>query len=1466
MSQPWEDSKYVWGLTDCGDLIILDKPLNELTDEDREKIDSIIIDGDGNLFHSDDGTYKAVPSIGSIILTYDANPVNFILLNNESIIRINELYRGSQATFVYLNIGGYYIPLEVSYNASQLIFNYEQTVISSPITRVAEPTYNKLKVLIALNTISTPYTIDAYEFKNVKTFDLVTDGNGGKALYDNGEYVETYTKEQTDDAIANAVGGGLDNVYTKQETDDKIAEAVEDAVMYDANNDVQLRNNIVLNNDANLFGKTLQGGQVNLIQCSRFTDLNHPIVDIGSTTAHITFNSYDRPNVQLFGESGNNEHEMAFLADIEEVDERLTQSIITESETRANADQALQDQITQNKSEFDEFQTTVNQTFITVNGAIGDVNDRVDVLDGRVTVNESDIASLRDAVTNAEHFRGYYQTNAEITALPDPTNGDFAWSAESGTIWIYNGTTWLDSGDPIPDQTVSPSDSLPLIDGTASAGTSNEYSRGDHRHPTDTTRAAAADLDNYLLLAGNSQTTPMTGSIWLGTQNKVYLSDSGNSFLGYDTGDTGSLVLRGNGSNGIDLQSDLGTIKANGQRVIVNGNNVNPTVIQSGFSRLSMAAGTTAIEGSNIGIESTGSLGLHSTDNITIVSEIGKAYYGSSVLEGNEIARISNINQLQDQIDALSPEFGNYVKNTGDSMSGDLEFTSGADIVLGYSSEQTSSIYAIDDNGTAYNVFQLRTNVPTTPTPIDQLDLGNIGTQFNANSMFVPTVDIPVTGYPIDEQYNYSLPSTKYRFVLDRWLRDNYSNNAEIAGQYYTQEQVNTLLGLKVDTSYLTSNYYDKTEVDAKFSDIDLTQFYTKEQSDIRYILNGSNPGNVYVNTASGRFFYNGNTDSFEVATKGDIATAIAGIDLSLYYTSAEVDALLADKADVTDLSLYIPKAGGEFTGNVTFNNGYQAQFGSQSNRIRYDASTGNQYLEIYGGNTGGINMRTTTGTVKINGVQIATIDDIQVYTAGEGIDITNNVISATAPVVTIADSDLVLTFDQSGLKANIDANLNGTVLSLTGKDNVVIKAIDFAPIISGVVDGSVTDGILTLVLANGTEIPIDVSDLLSVYTATGYIDLDSNNNFTLDYDLLKDSLLGDGFINNLSNYYTSAQVDTLLSAKANTADVYSKTESDNLLSDKANSDDVYTKTESDAELESKANIADVYTQSQVNNLLNEYYTKVDADANFVTLGTSQTISGTKTFVGTTGFTNGLYTGASVTDGTTGVNLQSNGNAILTGELPQLVFRASNATSGTAYIRNTGSQLIISASAGVGVSNDLYSNNRLITGENGVQLGSAGVDISGVNPFVSFKFNNATNTTSQIVETASGVLNVPGTLQMQGSTVAKIEQTPQYGEIRTITSISGGAISGNNVYDVRYTYTGGTGTVNFSGFIINKDGREHMLSIINNGSGTLTVNFANLDTGSYQWDDDTVEIPSGRIAEISMRRIGIKNCLRVVGV
>lgn len=58
----------------------------------------------------------------------------------------------------------------------------------------------------------------------------------------------------------------------------------------------------------------------------------------------------------------------------------------------------------------------------------------------------------------------------------------------------------------------SPSSSAPLMDGTASAGTSDEYARGDHVHPTDTSRQAALSVETGSLTRGSAASSLGTNS------------------------------------------------------------------------------------------------------------------------------------------------------------------------------------------------------------------------------------------------------------------------------------------------------------------------------------------------------------------------------------------------------------------------------------------------------------------------------------------------------------------------------------------------------------------------------------------------------------------------------------------------------------------------------------------------------------------------------------------------------------------------------------------------------------------------------------------------------------------------------------------------------------------------------------------------------------------------------------------
>ena len=118
-------------------------------------------------------------------------------------------------------------------------------------------------------------------------------------------------------------------------------------------------------------------------------------------------------------------------------------------------------------------------------------------IDEQTEIIKSDVEGLQKQIKEEAHFRGYLSTNAKIQAL-EATPNDFAYSAESGTKWIYDEVDgWKDTGIAVPDQLTPASNATPLMDGEATSGTSEEYARSDHRHPTDTTRVSVIDFNAF---------------------------------------------------------------------------------------------------------------------------------------------------------------------------------------------------------------------------------------------------------------------------------------------------------------------------------------------------------------------------------------------------------------------------------------------------------------------------------------------------------------------------------------------------------------------------------------------------------------------------------------------------------------------------------------------------------------------------------------------------------------------------------------------------------------------------------------------------------------------------------------------------------------------------------------------------------------------------------------------------------
>lgn len=119
----------------------------------------------------------------------------------------------------------------------------------------------------------------------------------------------------------------------------------------------------------------------------------------------------------------------------------------------------------------------------------------------------------------------------------------------SGQFLKYNGTTWV-AGD-VPEGSAA-SSTTPKMDGTASTGSENAFARGDHVHPTDTSRQAKITASGILkgngsgtvtaATAGTDYQTPLTfdGTYNASTNKAATVSTVTNAINALDGGTIGT--------------------------------------------------------------------------------------------------------------------------------------------------------------------------------------------------------------------------------------------------------------------------------------------------------------------------------------------------------------------------------------------------------------------------------------------------------------------------------------------------------------------------------------------------------------------------------------------------------------------------------------------------------------------------------------------------------------------------------------------------------------------------------------------------------------------------------------------------------------------------------------------------------------------------------------------------------------
>ena len=209
-----------------------------------------------------------------------------------------------------------------------------------------------------------------------------------------------------------------------------------------------------------------------------------------------------------------------------------TQTIATMNSSitqNTNDIQSLTTRVTTAENNITENTTNISnntQSIGNINTTLENQADSISVLEtqtetNRVTTQANTVAIqglVNQFDTYHHYFQGYYEHTADIQEL-EAERGDYAYNGETNTIWAFD-TVWSDTFDPIPSDMGGKTQTTPLMDGEASVGTENYYAAGDHRHPTDITRASVEDLTAHI----NNKTNPHSV-----TKEQVGLSNVDNT-------------------------------------------------------------------------------------------------------------------------------------------------------------------------------------------------------------------------------------------------------------------------------------------------------------------------------------------------------------------------------------------------------------------------------------------------------------------------------------------------------------------------------------------------------------------------------------------------------------------------------------------------------------------------------------------------------------------------------------------------------------------------------------------------------------------------------------------------------------------------------------------------------------------------------------------------------------------------
>ena len=321
----------------------------------------------------------------------------------------------------------------------------------------------------------------------------------------------SYLYSSTDDIVYTGKEDGIDTTIpklntleetintNKTETDKSIADLTETV----SNNKEELEQSINTNSsNISQLQTDVQTLETNVD--TNTENINTLQTQVKTNTGNITTNTEDINTLK------SNVSELQ--TNVEDNTENIT-TINSNVIQNTNDIQSLTTRVTTAENNITENTTNISnntQSIGNINTTLENQADSISVLEtqtetNRVTTQANTVAIqglVNQFDTYHHYFQGYYEHTADIQEL-EAERGDYAYNGETNTIWVFD-TVWSDTFDPIPSDMGGKTQTTPLMDGEASVGSENYYAAGDHRHPTDITRASVEELNAHI----NDKTNP----------------------------------------------------------------------------------------------------------------------------------------------------------------------------------------------------------------------------------------------------------------------------------------------------------------------------------------------------------------------------------------------------------------------------------------------------------------------------------------------------------------------------------------------------------------------------------------------------------------------------------------------------------------------------------------------------------------------------------------------------------------------------------------------------------------------------------------------------------------------------------------------------------------------------------------------------------------------------------------------